>query len=701
MASMENSATPSNQRCPLSSKTPKSSFGGGVRVVARVRPFLPSEISEKSRDPVSCLHLLGPEDCSFSAEVAVHLKDHETSRNECYKLDSFFGQDSAASQIFEKEVRPLIPEIFRGCNATIFAYGATGSGKTHTMQGTDENPGLMPLAMATILAMCESTGSFAEVSYYEVYMDRCYDLLQAVAKEISVLDDKDGQVQLRGLSRVPVSSMSEFHEVLSCGIQRRKVAHTGLNDASSRSHGVLVIAVSAPSRDGSGHWLSGKLNLIDLAGNEDNRRTCNEGIRLQESAKINQSLFALSNVIYALNNNKPRVPYRESKLTRILQDSLGGNSLALMIACLNPGEYQESVNTVSLASRSRHISNYVSPAHKDTPKVKIDMEEKLLAWLESKGKTKSAHRVGTLGSPYPSKTPISTSTKKQNSYQQITRPKAIVDQGVATTKARNLFNTGAHIVSSVDDTSLFNEEHESLKNAMQYDGLKSWADESSEDHSDIPPDDRALNSCKVRLDELGEIKDDEAITKKTTILESTTNSANVAACSNECSKENTTSTRCTDSIESPSMRERIRAIQGSLRKVLSPINSNSKAKPFDDHPSKDRLCLVFFEPKTPKSPYVVTCDGDDLQATNTPFEKFSAKSSNLKSSLVQEYLTFLNSASKEELLHLKGIGKKRADSILQLRETSPIKSLYDLEKIGLSSKQVNDIFRKAAKGIFD
>ncbi|KAK9170488.1 hypothetical protein Syun_002628 [Stephania yunnanensis] len=548
------------------------------------------------------------------------------------------------------------------------------------MQGTDENPGLMPLAMATILAMCESTGSFAEVSYYEVYMDRCYDLLQAVAKEISILDDKDGQVQLRGLSRVPVSSMSEFHEVLSCGIQRRKVAHTGLNDASSRSHGVLVIAVSAPSRDGSGHWLSGKLNLIDLAGNEDNRRTCNEGIRLQESAKINQSLFALSNVIYALNNNKPRVPYRESKLTRILQDSLGGNSLALMIACLNPGEYQESVNTVSLASRSRHISNYVSPAHKDTPKVKVDMEAKLLAWLESKGKTKSAHRVGTLGSP------ISTSTKKQNSHQQITRPKAIVDQGVATTKARNLFNTRAHIDYSVDvstttkeqfddftiedlntdqDTSLFNEEHESLKNGMQYDRLKSWADESSKDHSDIPPDDRALNSCEVRLDELGEIKDDEAITKKTTILESTTNSANVAACSNECSKENSSSTRCTDSIESPSMRERIRAIHGSLRKVLSPINSNSKAKPFDDHISKDRLCLVFFEPKTPKSPYVVTCDSDEFQATNTPFEKFSAKSSNLK-----------------------GIGKKRADSILQLRETSPIKS-------------VNDIFRKAAKGIFD
>ncbi|XP_050273286.1 kinesin-like protein KIN-10B [Quercus robur] len=135
-------------------------------------------------------------------------------------------------------------------------------------------------------------------------MDRCYDLLELKGKEIAVLDDKNGQIHLRGLSQVPVKSMSEFYEIFSCGIQRRKIAHTGLNDVSSRSHGVLVIAVSTPYGDGSEAVVTGKLNLIDLAGNEDNRRTCNEGIRLLESAKINQSLFALSNVIYALNNNK-------------------------------------------------------------------------------------------------------------------------------------------------------------------------------------------------------------------------------------------------------------------------------------------------------------------------------------------------------------------------------------------------------------
>lgn len=127
-------------------------------------------------------------------------------------------------------------------------------------------PGLMPLAMSTILSMCQCTGSTAEISYYEVYMDRCYDLLEIKSQEIAVLDDRDGRIHLKGLSQVPIKSMQEFDEAFSCGIQRRKTAHTGLNDVSSRSHGVLVISVSTPRDDVSGAVVTGKLNLIDLAG---------------------------------------------------------------------------------------------------------------------------------------------------------------------------------------------------------------------------------------------------------------------------------------------------------------------------------------------------------------------------------------------------------------------------------------------------
>ncbi|CAN1769902.1 Kinesin-like protein KIN-10B [Linum perenne] len=420
---MESVKTPKSFKTANSEKSTTmadSSSSSMVRVIVRVRPFLPTEIT--NQEPSSCVSLLD-QGSESGEEVAVYLKDPESSRNECYMLDSFFGlEEDNVNRIFRREVSPLIPGVFDGCNATVFAYGATGSGKTYTMQGSEELPGLMPLAMSNVLSRGSRIGSSAEISYYEVYLDRCYDLLEQNETEISILEDKDGKIHVKGLSQVSVSSMQEFQEVFSRG---------SLNDVSSRSHGVLVITVSTPLEDGSS--ISGKLNLIDLAGNEDNRKTFNEGIRLLESAKINQSLFALSNVIYALNNNKSWIPYRESKLTRILQDSLGGTSRALMVACLNPGEYQESVHTVSLASRSRHVRNFVPSAQKlETPKVKMDMEIQLRAWLESKGKTKSTQKPRTCASPFP------VNSAKKLDFLGSVKAKVNTHRGASNSKNRLL-----------------------------------------------------------------------------------------------------------------------------------------------------------------------------------------------------------------------------------------------------------------------
>ncbi|XP_012568995.1 kinesin-like protein KIN-10B isoform X2 [Cicer arietinum] len=589
-----------------------------VRVIVRVRPFL----GHDNGDPVSCISLLDQDFESQHQEVAVYLKDPQTSRNECYQLDSFFDkEDNNVSKIFYREVNPMIPVIFSGCNATVFAYGATGSGKTYTMQGTEEQPGLMPLAMSMILSICQTTGSTAHISYYEVYMDRCYDLLEVKAKEISILDDKDGQIHLKGLSKVPINTMSEFQEVFSSGVQRRKVAHTSLNDVSSRSHGVLVISVVSNPSDGTGSHVCGKLNLIDLAGNEDNRRSCSEGIRLQESAKINQSLFALSNVIYALNNHKPRVPYRESKLTRILQDSLGGTSRALMVACLNPGEYQESVHTVSLAARSRHISNFVPSAHKqETPKVKVDMEAKLRAWLESKGKTKSSQRLGVFNSPLVKKTPSSIipfAKRSVNFNNSVKGGTTFINQDAQHTMERAL---------AVDFRNLLDGE-------VAFDSCK---------------DDENLHS--------GVKHNDERETEHEAASESDKN---------------------------------LSVLQSPLRKALSPININGNKKPLE------ALSL------TP-TPFSATCSTNKgFEKNGTPLDKFSTRSSTLKKCLVQEYIQLLNNASREELLELKGIGEKMAEYIIDLREESPIKSLSDLEKIGLSLKQAHNLFTKAAKKLFE
>ncbi|XP_071728120.1 kinesin-like protein KIN-10C [Rutidosis leptorrhynchoides] len=554
--------TPQRKNQSSSSETGSISVPTKVRVIVRVRPFLNHEKSISSNSCVSSSSS-SPLD---KQEVTVQLKDPYSSRMECFKVDSFYGQEgnnNNVKEIFEKEVMPLIPSVLNGSNATVFAYGATASGKTFTMQGSNEMPGLIPMATSAIVSMCENMSKTVDISYYEIYMDKCYDLLEVNNEnKIYILDDGDGNPHLIGLTKIQIHSMFDFMEIFVRATQRRNVARTCLNDVSSRSHCVLVISVS----DGPECTLIGKLNLIDLAGNEDNRKTGNVGVQLQESTKINQSLFALSQVIHALENNNTRIPYRDSKLTRILQDSLGGTSLALMIACLNPGEYEQSVHTVSLAARSRRISYVVNSAQKlNTSKSHVDMEAKLRSWLESKGKTKSSKRQNvTL-----TKTPCSIkSTNKFNTSQVSGKPNAI-----RTSEQR------AQII-------------ETLTTPM--------------------------------------------------------------------SKKMKTGTR----------------------KVLSPMSSN-----------------VNIDQRTPK--WKPVADDTTQIDTDTPLNKFKALSCNLKSTLAQEYVNFLNAADKGELMQLKGIGEKLADYILELRDSSPLESLNDLEKIGLSSKQVDIMFGRTAKGLFD
>ncbi|XP_010685130.1 kinesin-like protein KIN-10B [Beta vulgaris subsp. vulgaris] len=701
MAFNSNSSIPA---IPSRSSTTTSN----VRVIVRVRPFLPHEIALSTEEPISCVSILAT-DSAFDDEISVYLKDQQSSRQECYKLDGFFGEeDNNVTSIFEKEVKPLIPGIFHGCNATVFAYGATGSGKTYTMQGTDVKTGLMPLAMSRILSLCQTTGSIAEISYYEVYLDRCYDLLELKAKEISVLDDRDGQIHLKGLSRVLVTSMSEFHDVFARGIKRRKVAHTGLNDDSSRSHAVLVVTLSRPSEQGQEACITGKLNLIDLAGNEDNRRSGNEGIRLQESAKINQSLFALSNVIYALNNNKAWVPYRETKLTRILQGSLGGTSRALMVACLNPGDYQEAVHTLSLAARSRQVSNVLS-VKQETPKVKIDMEAKLQAWRESKGKAKSAQRKEAFSSPFFPKSPgYMSSMKKQAVSRNSVKAKA-ANQG-ATVKdslmyvpQRKLFDTEATCDLRKDDSDC----------AQALQGLEelnlSRTNKVLTFLEDGQPDRKSASQYFVNsYCCLSEAKEPVAQDNVKQYMTNSTRSESTA-CSpelmndiilrtDELSKEDeATSNKVGNFIQSPPNRPKIQPCQSPLRKALSPVNCNIIRMPIEEVSSRDCVLSLLHGSSDPKTPFMVTRGMSDF---DTPMEKYYARSSSLKSYLAQEYIDFLNTATREQLVELKGIGVKRAEYIVELRESSPLQSLSDLEKIGLSSKQVQYMFNKAAKDIF-
>eukprot|EP00897_Mesotaenium_endlicherianum_P011065 jgi/Mesen1/9988/ME000072S09399 len=201
-----------------------------------------------------------------------------------------------------------------------------------------------------------------------------------------------------------IATVEEFGAVFNAGCQRRRTGATGLNDVSSRSHAVLMVSVSRAGGAGG----VGRMHLVDLAGNEDNRRTGNGGVRIAESSGINQSLFALSKVVAALINGDSRVPYRDSKLTRLLQDSLGGNSRSLMVACLNPGNYQEAAHTLALGAKSRQVVNHhrhlQAADDSSGPPKSVDMASRLQAWRDVKGKPSAS--PASLGPPCRQLSPV-------------------------------------------------------------------------------------------------------------------------------------------------------------------------------------------------------------------------------------------------------------------------------------------------------
>ncbi|KAM0671849.1 kinesin motor domain-containing protein [Ordospora colligata] len=304
------------------------------------------------------------------SSVAVNREGGDTVE---YEFDGVIGPEATQLQVFEM-FRSVVPRLMEGYNQTIFCYGSTGSGKTHTMVGSEESRGLMFNLAQEIL---EHGEFFA--SYMEIYNEKIYDLLEP--KELA-LREFNKLIVVPNLFLKRIESMSEFESVLKQGIKNRTTAETKLNKSSSRSHGILRICVG-----------DSKLNLIDLAGSENNRKTGNEGIRLTESNNINRSLFVLGNVVNAILKKENRVPYRDSKLTRLLQDSLGGRSLCYIIANvindrLNIGD---SISTLSFASKSRKIVNneiICNRSHEDSFAGIVDEEKCLRMPLSVKTNTR-------------------------------------------------------------------------------------------------------------------------------------------------------------------------------------------------------------------------------------------------------------------------------------------------------------------------
>lgn len=270
-------------------------------------------------------------------------------------------------QIFDYSIKPTVDDILNGYNGTVFAYGQTGAGKSYTMMGTsiedDNGKGITPRIVEQIFTSILSSPPTIEytvrVSYMEIYMERIRDLLAPQNDNLPVHEEKNRGVYVKGLLEIYVSSVEEVFEVMKRGGNARAVAATNMNQESSRSHSIFVITVTQKNLE-TGSMKSGQLFLVDLAGSEKVGKTGASGQTLEEAKKINKSLSALGMVINALTDGKSsHVPYRDSKLTRILQESLGGNSRTTLIINCSPSSYNDSetLSTLRFGMRAKSIKN--------------------------------------------------------------------------------------------------------------------------------------------------------------------------------------------------------------------------------------------------------------------------------------------------------------------------------------------------------
>lgn len=269
--------------------------------------------------------------------------------------------------IFDFSIRPTVDDILNGYNGTVFAYGQTGAGKSYTMMGSsiddEEGRGVIPRIVEQIFASIMTSPSTIEytvrVSYMEIYMERIRDLLQPVNDNLPIHEEKNRGVYVKGLLEIYVSTVQEVYEVMRRGGAARAVAATNMNQESSRSHSIFVITVTQKNVE-TGSAKSGQLFLVDLAGSEKVGKTGASGQTLEEAKKINKSLSALGMVINALTDGKSsHIPYRDSKLTRILQESLGGNSRTSLIINCSPSSYNdvETLGTLRFGTRAKSIKN--------------------------------------------------------------------------------------------------------------------------------------------------------------------------------------------------------------------------------------------------------------------------------------------------------------------------------------------------------
>ncbi|XP_008121644.2 kinesin-like protein KIFC2 [Anolis carolinensis] len=343
---------------------------GNIRVLCRLKPLTKGEEEQEGEGGARV-----EADPSDEACVTARYKGKEHS----FRLDKVFLPQATQEEVF-LEIEPLVMSCLNGYNVCIFAYGQTGSGKTYTMEGVPENPGINQRALQALYHEMEAKGEAWKFSVslcmVEIYNEGIRDLLTKDSLEkldVKLNPDGSGQVHVPGLTSLEVKSLREIKKILLLGKRNRATSCTHMNEHSSRSHALLTVTIVG-TEVASGTKLTGKLNLVDLAGSERVWKSGAQGERLKEAQNINRSLLALGEVIQALRAKQAHVPFRNSKLTYLLQDSLGKGSKTIMMVQISPLEknvgesvcslkFAQRVCKVELGPASRRVDSSFSAQH--------------------------------------------------------------------------------------------------------------------------------------------------------------------------------------------------------------------------------------------------------------------------------------------------------------------------------------------------
>ncbi|XP_042009439.1 kinesin-like protein KIN-1 [Salvia splendens] len=359
----------------------------GIRVSALFRPL---NSKEKTYHGDS-INIRGIDSESF---VFKDEKDEETE----FRFDKVFFPGSEQADIYEFLALPIVKAAASGANGVVITYGQTGAGKTYSMEGPsiiqcdEKQKGLLPRVVDGIFKAIKSSDDIIKytikLSMVEIYMERVRDLFDRSKDNLQIKENKMQGIFVNGVTEISISDSAEALRTLSTGIANRAAGETQMNIASSRSHCIYIFVICQETKNERRY---GKLILVDLAGSEKAEKTGAEGRVLEEAKSINRSLSALGNVINALSSpgRGSHIPYRDSKLTRILQDALGGNSQTALLCCCSPSpsNASETLSTLRFGARAQHIKQ---SAHFN---VKEDEEETISPPAVSSTKNESMERI--------------------------------------------------------------------------------------------------------------------------------------------------------------------------------------------------------------------------------------------------------------------------------------------------------------------